>query len=396
MSVVGTESRTASIETLLRRAAIPATARPVVDLRTRRPVVSKIITRDAAEPMDAVTIARTLNVMAAKGQPAVPVVFEVPIGTLLDLPTVGNRCEHPMIVSVAADRLLDHPAESLRLVQRARELGWEVGLHGVGQSGTTLTAVALFEPSLITLAPAMVADPTSPLSLESLQTVTSFRHATGATVMAEMLDTPASLQAAESLGATIGRGRIMPQDGTALPAELDYTLDLFVSPRRPGQRMTPYQISTQRHQSQRAQQPLLDGISRTIERAARTSGQSSMLLTTFDHVRHLSPRVVQQYQDLAGCVELVMITASGLRRAPLPGVSCVDLPRYDSLRREWTVLLLSPTSSVLLAAREVRRLTKQGEREFDYVLSYDRDLVTHAARGLLTRLPKRVARPTRP
>ncbi len=390
MTATRAENQAMSIETLLRRAAIPATAQHVLDLQTRRAVAIKIVTGDAGEPMDAVTIVRALHVMAGhQGRPVGPVIFEVPLGTLLTVSSAGQHSEHPMILNLAADGLLDHPAESLRLVQRARELGWEIGLHGVGRSAVTLAAVSVFEPSLVSLSPETLADPTSRLSVETLQTVTAFRHATGATVLAEPLDTAVLRHTAQSLGATIGRGRAVPRDTTELPAELDYTLDLFVSPRQPEQRMSPYEISVQRHQSQRAHRPLLASISAKIERTARNSGHSSIVLACFQHARHVTPAISRTYGDLTGRTEMVLLTAAGLRRAPVPGASWADLARHDNLRREWTVLLLAPTTAMLLAARELRRANKHDDREFDYVLSYDRDLVAHAARSLLTRLPRR-------
>jgi hypothetical protein len=389
MTALRAERPATPVQTLLRRAAIPATAETIVDLESQRPVALKVLTTDPGEPMDAVTMVRTLHAMASDGRPTAPLVFEVPIGTLLTVVPAGHHSDHPMILSVAADHLLDHPAESLRLVERARELGWEIGLHGVGRSPATLTAVSVFEPCLVTLATETLADPTSPLAVETLQTVTGFRHATGATVMAEPLDSAAVRHTALSLGATIGRGRAVPCAGRQLPAELDYTLDLFVSPRRPEHRMSPYEISIQRHQSQRAYRPVLRSLSRRIERTAQAAESSSILLSSFQHGRYLTPPVLRRYAELAERAELVMIAAGGLRKSPLDGVSWAHLSHHDNLRREWTVLLLSPTTSMLLAAREVRAAHRHDEPEYDYVLSYDRDLVSHAARSLLRRLPKR-------
>ncbi|MGI8456821.1 MAG: DICT sensory domain-containing protein [Propionibacteriaceae bacterium] len=390
MTTIRTEHQTTSIETMLRRAAIPATSQLVLDLQTRRAVAIKVITSDLAEPLDAVTIVRTLNLMAAhQGRPVGPVIIEVPRSTLLTVAPAGQHSEHPMILSLLAEGLLDHPAESLRLVQRARELGWEIGLRGVGRSTATLAAVSVFEPSLVTLAVEILADPASALAVETLQTVTAFRHATGATVMAEPLDSGTLRHTAQSLGATIGSGDAVPRDTTELPAELDYTLDLFVSPRQPEHQMSPYEISIQRHQSQRAHRSLVASAGRRIEQTARTSGRSSIVLACFQHARHLTPSISETYSELAGHTEMIMLAAGGLRRAPAAGVSWTDLARHDTLRREWTVLLLAPTTAMLLAAREVRRASKHDEREFDYTLSYERDLVAHAARSLLTRLPTR-------
>ena len=62
------------------------------------------------------------------------------------------------------------------------------------------------------------------------------------------------------------------------------------------------------------------------------------------------------------------------------------MPERNYLRTKRT------TMSVMLAASDLRvPARRQRDREFEYVLTYDRDLVAHAARSMLSRLTQRAA-----
>ena len=65
----------------------------------------------------------------------------------------------------------------------------------------------------------------------------------------------------------------------------------------------------------------------------------------------------------------------------------MTLDSADPLGNEWTVVALGPHISAALIAREQPGSTgRNGDREFDMVLTYDRNLVTSAARALMYRL----------
>ncbi len=386
---VGESSRL--IADLFRQAALPAAARTVVDLATRRPAALKILTGDVTEPMDAATVTRALNLLQANGRrPTGPVLFEVPSTALDELPEARHFSDHPLVVSLDATTMLDRPAEMLRLVDATRIRGWEIGLHGVGRTFGTLAAVSVFEPSLVTLDPEVVNHPTSPLAMETLQTLTAFTHSTGATVMAERLATPGLQEIAQGLGATLGRGSAIRSSWVELPAHLDYTLDLFTPPPLPDQRKSPFDIAAQRHQPRQARKALLVALSKQLEAVARTAGRSTLIFADFQYADKITPSTRQRYVDLVPNAEMIMMAARGLRTPPVPGVSVVELQRGDPLIDEWVMLILAPTTSALLTAHDLHnQARREADREFSYVLTYDRDLVAHAARSLLTRLSRR-------
>ena len=58
----------------------------------------------------------------------------------------------------------------------------------------------------------------------------------------------------------------------------------------------------------------------------------------------------------------------------------------DPLRNEWDVIVVSPHFTGAFVARDLGDDTTDGDRRFDYFLTYARALVTHAAHPLLERI----------
>ncbi|MGI8457969.1 MAG: EAL domain-containing protein [Propionibacteriaceae bacterium] len=385
------EERCRLIGELFRQEELPVAVRPLVDLATGRAAALKILRIDAIEPMDAATVAHALGLLQAHQQrPTDPLLFEVSISALVELRDAGEFSDHPLVVSLDAAELLDRPAETLRLVDAARRRGWKIGLHGVGRTFGTLAGVSVYQPCLVTLDPEVVDDPTNELAVETLQTLTAFMHATGAIVMAEHLDTAEQREVAQGLGATLGRGSAVHTSWVGLPAHLDDTLDPCTPPQLPDQRHSPFDIAAQRHRPRQARKSLLVAISKRLETMALTSGRSTLVFANFQYADMIASSVRRRYAELVPHTEMIMMVAKDLRAAPIPGVSVAELQRGDPLINEWVVMISAPAASALLVAHDLR-LPARGEpdREFSYVLTYDHDLVAHAARSLLTRLSRR-------
>lgn len=73
-----------------------------------------------------------------------------------------------------------------------------------------------------------------------------------------------------------------------------------------------------------------------------------------------------------------------------PGVRQVCLAADDALAAEWTVVALGPHTAAALIAREhpdnALRGRSDADRRFDFIITYDRSLVTAAACNLLDRI----------
>lgn len=402
--VVSSSDDEALLQTMFRTGRLAVAQWPMVDLDTGEALAVELVThgppgvgltpRRMRELIGGSPYAHTLDL--AKRQHAlhhlqthpvgagVPVVLDSHLPSLVELDLAGDVTDAPVVLLIDARELLRRPAETLRLLAAARAEGWEIGLREVGADPQTLAALSVVEPALAVLSAVVLADPTSPLAIETLQTTTSFHRSSGAVVAAEELDSPDAVTAARALGATLGSGPMF--DGAPVDRRRAGQLFQLFTPPLPVPHHSPYELAVRRHAPHQAGKDLLIALSQRLERTAGAAGSSAMVLAAFQTARHFTPATAQRYAALAETSTLVVVAASGLTDVPA-GVSLAPLDPSDPLVDEWTVLVLAPTMSAMLAARDLHsRGVGERDRQFDYVLSYDRDLVAHAARSVLTRV----------
>ncbi len=375
------------LETMLRGQRLAAAARAVVELSSARPVAVQLVAAQPGTFIDAITVTSILRAVRVEvGPPTGPMLFAVDLAALADLPEARSYSEHPLLVSVDADQLLERPSHALSLIRIARGRGWEIGLDGVGRTPRSVLAGSVVEPALITLDPAVLRNTDAALTMETVQTLNALVQTTGAAVLADDVDDDLLRDAAVSLGATLARGAAVRPGQVHLPPELDYTLDLFDSPPLPDPTVGIFDLAAQRYRPHRAPKPILVGLSQQIESVARSAGRSTLVFASFQQSRQVTPYTRRRYDRLVTSGSTVVVAARGLRQV-VPGALTVNLDRRDPLIDEWVVLVLGPTASILLAASDRKTPTSRDrDRNFDYILSYDRDLAAHAARSALLHL----------
>lgn len=323
------------------------------------------------------------------GVPGVPLLVDSRLHSLGQLDLAEHAADVPVVLILSAVGLLDRPSEALRLVGAARAQGWEIGLRDIGVDLQGLGAVSVIEPAVMILCPSVLADPTSPLAVETLQITTAFSHYSGGHVMVENLTDAAGERSARALGVTIASGPYGPRplDG---PDADEPLLETFTPPM-PVPTLSPYGLAAKRHRPREITKDLLLVLSRELERSAASAGESTVVLAAFQEAEHFVDQPAQaRYEHFARQRALVMVAAQGLVARSIPGLSLAVLDATDPLNREWIVLVLGPALAVMLAAQDQRQpFIEQRERQFEYVLTYDRDLIAHAARSMLTRLTVR-------
>ena len=399
-----------TLRDLFRTGHLQATHLPLTDLSTGRLAALRIVThgpvggaladpgylRTLVESSEhATTLDLTSLVVAFRHVQSLPVDLDVPAvidvlpSSLMELAAADTVSERPLVLCIDSAQLLDHPAQLLRLVGAARDLGYELALRGVGASFHTLAAVSVIEPAYVVLDASIVHDPHSVLAMETLQTITGFAHGNGATVVAHDLDSPALLAHAHALGAVVGSGdAVTAEDDPGGDSPNPHGLELFYPPL-PLPHHSPYDLAVKRHRPRRADKALLVSLSKQIEKIAASAGRSTIVLSAFQEARQIRRSTRARYVPLLSKVFMINMAAEGLERVPMPGVSVSNLDRSDPLRSEWVVIVLGPTTSVMLAATDRGVPSAEKDRQFDFVLTYDRDLVAHAARSMLTRLNRR-------
>jgi EAL domain-containing protein (putative c-di-GMP-specific phosphodiesterase class I) len=401
------------LEGLFRHGRLQVTQTPLVEIASGRPVAVRLLAHglpgdSAADPgrvrelvaaSDQTAFldeaARSRSLTEARLSPLLagaPLVLDAHLTSFSQL--LPNAHPDPVVLVVDSGDAIDRPAEMLRLVAAARHQGWEIGLRDVGGTAASLAAVSVIEPALVVLSRRVLEEPTSQLTLETIQATTAFSHSSGAVVAAEDVADAGEEAAAVAAGATLGCGpryhgciRCPP----LRPGE--EALRLFTPPL-PVPHHSPFELAVRRYPARRATKPVLVALSQRLEAVAEPAGTSSLVLAAFQTADQFTTATRNRYRDLARRSTLVMAAAQDLHDSDSPGVSVTSLDASDPLVHEWNVLVLAPTVSVMLAASDLRvPVRRQRDREFEYVLTYDRDLVAHAARSMLSRLTHRAGPP---
>lgn len=396
------------LEELFRRGGLQVLQTPLVEIESGAPVAVRLVTHGlagtdvipparlqtlvAASPhavsLDEGARARALaEVQIAPLLPGTPAVLDAHLGSFTQL--LPNNAGTDVVLLVDSSDVLARAAEMLRLVATARGEGWEVGLREVGSTVDSLTAVSLLEPALVVLSPRVVEEPTSRLSVETVQATTAFCHSSGALLAVDGVTDPATVAAAVAVGATLVSGPLYSATGLppTLPAEP--LLQRFTAPP-PVSHQSPFELASRRHPARRATKPMLVELSKRLEAVAEPAGRSSVVLAAFQTAEQFTPATEVRYRRLAERCTLVMAAAQGLEHTTTPNLSVAALDPSDPLVHEWNVIVLAPTMAAMLTASDARVPARRDEeRAFDYLLTYDRDLVAHAARSMLSRLTHR-------
>ena len=83
-----------------------------------------------------------------------------------------------------------------------------------------------------------------------------------------------------------------------------------------------------------------------------------------------------------------MVTfAVGLDHEVAPGVGGVDLEPWDPLVQEWCVCVVGAHFSAAFAAREFPHRGPERERQFEFAMTYQRELAIEMARSLVLKVP---------
>ena len=74
--------------------------------------------------------------------------------------------------------------------------------------------------------------------------------------------------------------------------------------------------------------------------------------------------------------------------APVRGVWGARLAEDDPVRSEWDIAVVGPHFAAALVSRDLGDTGDDDKRRFDYVITYDRDIVVEVARSLMGRLER--------
>ena len=208
-----------------------------------------------------------------------------------------------------------------------------------------------------------------------------------AIVLAEGIETPHHLRTARAFGATLGQGWLFGRPGPLPPRARPPARGLELPGRLPAlDTPSPFALAAGVRSVRSADKALLIEMSKHLERQAAASGECAVVVSTFQEARFFTPRTRRRYRALAEAAAFVGVLGRGLPPAPLDGVRGGDLDAGDPLHEEWDVAVVSPHFAAALVARDLGDAGPDADRRFDFVLTYDRDLVVDVAACLLSRI----------
>ena len=300
--------------------------------------------------------------------------------------------ELQLIFELTERGLLQHPHELLRKVAALRADGFAIALDDIGANPDSLALLDVVAPDVIKLDFALVQSQPDHDQARTLGAVLAHHERTGAVILAEGIETDGHLEQALALGARLGQGFRF-----GYPGPLDGALTGKWEPigvrRECSTARSPFEVVGDHASVRMARKETMIAFSRLIETQASHASDPPMVLAALQRAQFLTEETKRRYTDLASSVPLVALFGEQLPTDLAPGIRGVPLSPEDPLCAEWIVLTLGPQTSVALIARECPHrpaendsAQKDIDRRFDFVMTYDRTLVTLAAYNLLDRM----------
>ena len=295
---------------------------------------------------------------------------------------------HSVLV-IADTTLVDKPAKTLEAVRCARAQGKVVAVDGVGGRAQALSLLPLIEPDVVILHPALIRNRPDAATARTVHAVAAQVERTNAVVIADGVDTELHRRRAMGIGAEFGLGALFPAVDS--PADLaDEPVDAF--PPLPTWNTdvasaddTPYALLAADRRSIRSRKRLLVTMSTTLEAQAAASGPETVVLGTFQHARHFTELTSARWRNLAESVAYVGVYGVDMPHAIDSGIHHAPLVADDPLVNEWTIVVLAPHFCSVLSALDLNSGTDDMDREFDYVVSYDRATAVRSAQSIMKR-----------
>ncbi|MFI5959258.1 EAL domain-containing protein [Cryptosporangium sp. NPDC051539] len=289
-----------------------------------------------------------------------------------------------LVVEMTERSIADDPAGLLTAASALRAAGCGIALDDVGAIPASLALMPLLDPDVIKLDMHLIRRPDDLETARVVNSVIAQAERSGAAILAEGIETAAHLATARTMGASIvqgwltGRPAALPTEGApSLPPERLYRR-VVEDPTG-----TPFDLLSACRPPHRATKSALLTISKYLETKGLDSEEPPVVLACFQHDRNLSPTTRARFATLAESAGLVAAIGEGVSAEPAPGVRGAGLETHDPLTREWNVVIVGPHFAGALVARDLGDTGPEGERRFDYVLTYERSLVLRAARSLV-------------
>lgn len=298
---------------------------------------------------------------------------------------LGGRI--PLVIEITERALAARPAELIDFLARARAQGWGIALDDVGVESASLALLPIVRPDIVKLDRGLIQDPPSPRSAAVLTAVAAECERTGATILAEGIETERHRRTAAAAGATLAQGYLFGRPGP-LPEQLrgPWRPPLLAELQSVEDGSTPYTVVAPDRPVRRASWRFLLEVSKSLEEHARAADAEAVIVSAFQSRDRFTPLTTARYRVLGGRAAFVAALGVGMPIEPVAGVRGAALGEDDPLRDEWSVVVLGPHFSGALVARELDQPRRRPD--FTYAVTYRRDLVVRAATALMRQVAR--------
>jgi EAL domain-containing protein (putative c-di-GMP-specific phosphodiesterase class I) len=300
-------------------------------------------------------------------------------------PVIEEAFRKFRVVLEVTERSLDRdPSTLLEGIDRQRPTVSGLALDDVGADVRTMSMLPALEPDVIKLDLKVTQRALSRKAMKILDFVYEEVERTGATVLAEGVETKRHDQVVRQLGAPLGQGWLYgkPTDHP-LPTrkhEAFKPLERYVALEEV---RTPFEVLGG-HTISRASTELLHSFADQVFTGGMHLLNPALALMLVPSPELLDQRALDVLSRWAGRRVVAGAVGRGVPPEPAPGVrgSWVHDPLLDG---EWATIALSPSTAVAILAREVPGTKSQ----FDFGVTHDRRRIISAARCLMRRLGPR-------
>ncbi len=410
-------SRARHFDRILRQRAITTVYQPIVDLESREVLAYEALTRGPAgtalerpdllfatardcgmvRELDWVCRAKAMETAMRAGfgggltlfvnvEPDV-VATRAPEDLILTLKNAERDLR--VVLEVTERALLERPAELIHWLSWARERWWGVALDDVGATSESLALMPFVNPDVIKLDFRFIRQPT--LTAEDLRVIEAVReHAgrTGATVLAEGIETAKDLQRARDLGATLAQGWFFGRPG-ALPQHLrapKASVPLLPA-GEPERSSGPWEVLTRYvpdHQS--LPEAHARRLFAKIEQGAILSREAPLVLGSFPGTPGPWGTPEERLGRLRPAAAFCGAVGVGLDDVVTPRWHTTRLAGSEEMADEWSLAVIAPHHAEAIVAYDAGDRGPRGERLLDVVTTSNRQAVSRVAELLMRKL----------
>ena len=299
-----------------------------------------------------------------------------------------------VVVEFTERSLTARPAQLLGMAEQIRDRGWGIALDDVGADPASLALMPFLRPDVIKLDLRLIQDRPDLAAAEIMSAVSAYAERSGATILAEGIETVEHVVIAQALGATLGQGwhfgrpgELTPEGVRAVAGDAATRIPLAShAGQESAARDSLFDVAARHRTAKHSTKPLLIEVSKMLERQARALGQTAVVLGAFEDAVHFTAATTRRYSALAKALAFVGALGHGLTADPAPGVRGAQLQHHDPVVGEWHIVVVSPHFYAALIAKDLGDTGPDHQRQFDYILSYEPALVTQMATCLLARM----------